>query len=200
MYSECSFVMLIKSLYLVSKTNFRTFRFADGYGSWIICRSNFVRHYGCSYPHVHRLVRRSPTLCQVWDRDNIHLLKANKKCCTLWSFFLGLVFRKTEASLTQPILVWWTFPWWKTLSQPLKQEVRNNENLWGIHRWSLLITALHWQILQVGKCQTHHLSEPLIPPFLFHPSTTILLMHALHTIDFMREIRYIKSVLLVHYY
>ena len=51
--------------YLVSKTNFRTFRFADGYGSWIICRSNFVRHYGCSYPHVHRLVRRSPTLCQV---------------------------------------------------------------------------------------------------------------------------------------
>ena len=125
--------------------------------------------------------------------------KLTKKCCTLWSFFLGLVFRKTEASLTQPILVWWTFPWWKTLSQPLKLEVRNNENLWGIHRWSLLITALHWQILQVGKCQTHHLSEPLIPPFLFHPSTTILLMHALHTIDFMREIRYIKSVLLVHY-
>ena len=66
MYSECSFVMLIKSLYLVSKTNFRTFRFADGYGSWIVCRSNFVRHYGCSYPHVHRLVRRPTTLCQVW--------------------------------------------------------------------------------------------------------------------------------------
>ena len=61
-------------------------------------------------------------------------------------FFLGLVFKKTGASLTQPILVWWTFPWWKIPSLPLKLEVRNKENLWGIHPWS----QTHWQIQQVG--------------------------------------------------
>lgn len=83
--------------YLVSKTNFRTFRFADGYGSWIICRSNFVRHYGCSYPHVHRLVRRSPTLCQVWDRDNIHLLKANKKMLHTVVFFSRARFQENRS-------------------------------------------------------------------------------------------------------